>query len=72
MLLAAQNGHVDVMQSLLQHRATVDLKETVSAKINFKMLTIIVINFKFSYIPILTFEYSYFKYVDLLAFSVLQ
>ena len=44
------NGHVDVMESLLQHRATVDLKTTVSAKIHFKMLAITVINFEFSYI----------------------
>ena len=50
MLLAAKNGHVDVMESLLQHRATVDLKKSVSAKINFKMLAITVINFEFSYI----------------------
>ena len=50
MLLAAENGHVDVMESLLQHRATVDLKKTVSAKNNFKMLAITVINFEFSYI----------------------
>ena len=50
MLLAAANGHVDVMESLLQHRATVDLKKTVIAKINFKMLAITMINFEFSYI----------------------
>ena len=48
MLLAAQNGHVDVMQSLLQHRATVDLKKTVSAKIKYTLLIITVINFEFS------------------------
>ena len=50
MLLAAEYGHVDVLQSLLQHRATVDLKDTVSAKINFNELTITVINFEFGYI----------------------
>ena len=48
MLLAAQNGHADVLQSLLQHRATVDLKKTVSANIKYKLLTITVINFEFS------------------------
>ena len=32
LLLAALNGHDDVTQSLLQHRATADLKQNVSAK----------------------------------------
>ena len=30
LLVAAENGHVDVTQSLLQYRATVDLKRNVS------------------------------------------
>ena len=34
------------MESLLQHRATVDLKTTVSAKIHFSQLTIIVITYE--------------------------
>ena len=33
MVLAAQNGHVDVTQSLLQYRATVDLKMNVSVSV---------------------------------------
>ena len=68
MLLAAAGGHVDVMESLLQHRATVDLKKTVSAKIHFSQLTITVITYEFSYV---FFCLNYFKYIDLLAFSLL-
>ena len=45
LLLAAAGGHVDVMESLLQHRATVDLKKTVSAKIYFFTFTISVITY---------------------------
>ena len=50
MVFAAKNCHVDVMELLLQHRATVDLKTTVSGKIHFSQLTITVITYEFSYV----------------------
>ena len=31
LMLAAQNGHSNVVETLLQHGASVDMKETVSA-----------------------------------------
>ena len=47
LLLAALKGHDVVIQSLLQHRATVDLKENVSVTLILKRSKLININFSY-------------------------
>ena len=46
-LLATMNGHVDVMQTLLQHGATVDLKKNVSAKLILKRSKLLNLNLSY-------------------------
>ena len=43
--VAAIKGHGDVIQSLLQHKATVHIKRNVSVKLIFKMSKLVNINF---------------------------
>ena len=60
LLLAAANGHDDVIQSLLQHRATVDLNGNVSAKLILKRSNLININLGYIHIFFKIFEKKFF------------
>ena len=48
MVCAADKGHNDVIQSLLQHRATVNLKQNVSAKYILKRSNLINIYLRYT------------------------
>ena len=42
LIVAAENGHIDVMESLLQHKASLELKRNVSGTLEHIILIFIV------------------------------
>ena len=51
------NGHVDVMQTLLQHGATVDFKKSVSAKLILKRSKLLNLNLSYIIFSLKIFDF---------------
>ena len=66
------NGHDDVIQSLLQHRASVDLKENVSAKYILKRSNLLNINLRYKLFSLKIYKIGYLRNFYILMIIVLS